>query len=181
MENKQAKRRLKSFSFEKEGCHVSVVGPSLGSGANGRKTLVLKSLTPLGETNPSEGEGNNMEMIEKSAVDIMVQKAVDDAVSSFKAEIEVLKAAANAQVEKARKDKLEAVIGTESLEATFMAIKSLDETSFEVVLKGFEAAKSAEADSTMFTEKGVQATVPVPVEETTASRLAVKLAAQFKN
>lgn len=180
---KTAKRKLSNFDFSKDGCHVSLVGKSLGGPANDRQTLLLKSLNPSGETKkPSNGEGNKMtvEMIEKSAVDVMVQKAVEDATKVLKAELDSLKAAEVARVEKARKDKLEAVIGTETLETTFMAIKSLDDASFEVVLKGFEAAKADEAKGKMFTEKGASADGKTTAETDEVKRLADKIAAQFK-
>ena len=177
-----AKRKLSNFDFSKEGCHVSLVGGSLGGPANDRQTLLLKSLNPSGATqNPSDGKGNKMEMIEKSAVDVMVQKAVDEATAAYKAEVEVLKAAAKAKADKERKDKLIAVLGTEGADGMEMAVKSLDDTSFDMVLKGFEAAKTAENKSDMFTEKGVTgATKEVSVETDTATRLAAKIAAKSK-
>ena len=176
-----AKRKLSNFDFSKEGCHVSLVGGSLGGPANDRQTLLLKSLNPSGATqNPSDGKGNKMEMIEKSAVDVMVQKAVDEATAAYKAEVEVLKAAAKAKNDKERKDKLIAVLGTEGADGMEMAVKSLDDTSFEVVLKGLEAAKKAEANSEMFKEKGVDgASKDMAVEEDTAKRLEAKIKSQF--
>jgi hypothetical protein len=182
MENKQAKRRLKSFSFEKDGCHVSVVGPSLGSGANGRKTLVLKSLNPSGETKPSNGEGSTMEMIEKSVHDTLIKKAVEDAVAPFKAELEILKSAQVEQLQKSRKEKLAKVIGEAAVEETFMAIKSLDDAGFEIILKSLAAAKVAEGASLMFTEKGVsgQANVSEIVNGDKESIESKLLKAKFK-
>lgn len=150
-----AKRKLSNFDFSKAGCHISLVGKSMGGPANGRTTLLLKSLNPSGETQLPNGEGNNVEMIEKSVHDTLVKKAVDDAVAVFKAELDALKAADATRVEKARKEKLVAVIGEAKLEETYAAIKSLDDAGFEIVLKSFEAAKTTEAGSKMFTEKGL--------------------------
>lgn len=179
MDTKKAKKKLSDFSFEKEGCHISLVGPSMGGAANGYSTLTLKSLSPQGINSVPKGEGNKMEMIEKSAVDVMVQKAVDEAVATYKAEVEVLKAAAKAKADKERKDKLVAVLGTEGADGMEMAVKSLDDTSFEVVLKGLEAAKKAEANSEMFKEKGVDGASKEVVEEDTAKRLEAKIKSQF--
>lgn len=39
----KAKRRLKNFDFEEHGANVSLVGPAVGSGANSRKVLAIKS------------------------------------------------------------------------------------------------------------------------------------------
>lgn len=44
MEVKQkAKRVIKKFDFSGEGCAVSLVGPSVGGGANGKTTVILKA------------------------------------------------------------------------------------------------------------------------------------------
>lgn len=180
MDTKKAKKKLSDFSFEKEGCHISLVGPSMGGAANGYSTLTLKSLSPQGINSVPKGEGNNMEMIEKSAVDVMVQKAVDEATATLKTEVGVLKAAAKSKTDKERKDKLITVLGTEGADGMEAAVKSLDDTSFEVVLKGLEAAKTAEADSKMFTEKGATGANKEPVvEEDTAKRLEAKIKSQF--
>jgi len=39
----QPKRKLKSFNFEAEGSHVSLVGPAIGGPANGYTTLITKA------------------------------------------------------------------------------------------------------------------------------------------
>jgi hypothetical protein len=44
-ENK-AKRVIKKFDFSGEGCAVSLVGPSVGGGANGKTVLLTKSKSP---------------------------------------------------------------------------------------------------------------------------------------
>jgi hypothetical protein len=159
-----AKRKLSEFDFSKKGCHISLVGPSLGGPANGVTTLVVKSLSPTGATKDPNGEGNEMskEMIEKSAVEAMVTKAVEEAVKAVQgkadaaiAELTALKAANVNQVQAVRKSKLAAVVGDAQAEATIVAIKDLDEAAFETVLKGFEAAKSVEGKGALFTEKGV--------------------------
>jgi hypothetical protein len=141
----KAKRKLSNFDFSKKGCHISLVGESLGGPANGVTTLLLKSLNPVGDINKTpEGEGNNMEMVEKSAVEGMVKKAVDEAVAVYKSKVEALEAEKAAVIEKARKAKLEEIIGTAELESTFKAVKDLAEDAFEIVLKGFKTAKDSE-------------------------------------
>lgn len=180
MHTKKAKKKLSDFSFEKEGCHISLVGPSMGGAANGYSTLTLKSLSPQGINSVPKGEGNKMEMIEKSAVDVMVQKAVDEATAALKTEVEVLKAAAKSKTDKERKDKLITVLGTDGADGMEAAVKSLDDNAFEIVLKGLTAAKDAESKSGMFVEKGATgATKEVVVEEDTAKRLEAKIKSQF--
>lgn len=46
-EDVKAKCRLSDISFEKMGCHVALVGPSVGSAANGYTTLILKSVDDI--------------------------------------------------------------------------------------------------------------------------------------
>lgn len=158
----EAKQKLSNFDFSKKGCHISLVGPSMGGPANGVTTLVLKSLSPEGAIKNPNGEGNEMTMIEKSAVEVMVQKAVAEAVAVFKSqaetaqkELEVMKAAQLEQVTMSRKSKLAAVIGDAKAEETITILKSLDDNSFEVILKGYAESKNAEGKSALFKEKGV--------------------------
>lgn len=160
----EAKQKLSNFDFSKKGCHISLVGPSMGGPANGVTTLVLKSLSPSGATkDPANGEGNEMTtMIEKSAVEVMVQKAVEDAVKVYKSqaedaqkELQVLKAAQADQVQAVRKSKLAAVLGDVKADETLAVLKSLDDNSFEIILKGYADAKNVEGKSDLFKEKGV--------------------------
>lgn len=165
-EKKKAKKRLSNFDFSKEGCHVSLVGPSMGGPANGITTLMLKALEPTSEEGVTHEEENmeNVEMIEKSAHDALVLKAVQEAVAPVQkaledavAQLEVFKAAQVAAVEKSRKDALAAVMGADNpeLEAEFAIIKSLDEAVFELVLKSKKAANEALEKSAMFVQMGV--------------------------
>lgn len=161
----EAKRKLSEFDFSRKGCHISLVGPSAGGPANGVPTLVLKSLSPEGvNTNPN-GEGNKMtvEMIEKSVHDTLITKAVEDATLVLKsqldasqAELNTLKAEKVAAVEAVRKSKIAAVLGDAKVEETFMALKSLDDSNFEIVLKSFSGAKTTEAATDAFVEKGAE-------------------------
>lgn len=151
----KAKRRLSDFSFEKKGCHVSLVGESLGGPANGRTVLALKAVNSKTE--------ENMSMIEKAAHEAAVQKAVKEAVEpvqkaleAAQEELKVIKAKETEAVEKSRKDALAEVIGKDSpeLEATFATVKSLDDAAFALVVKSLKAAHEALAKSEMFNEKG---------------------------
>lgn len=146
----EAKQRLSEFDFSKKGCHISLVGPSLGGPANGVETLVLKSLAPTGENEMSK------EMIEKSAVEVMITKAVEAATAKIQGELDAMKAEKSAGIEAARKAKLVAVLGEATAGETLLALKSLDEPAFELVLKGLTASRTAEGKSTMFVEKGVE-------------------------
>lgn len=88
---------------------------------------------------------------------------------------------AKAVVQAARKEKLEAVLGTVGAAPVLATMESADDTTFETVLSAFSANREAEGKSKMFQEAGVSAEVETPVEEAdTATRLAAKIAAQFK-
>lgn len=163
---KKAKQRLSEFDFSKNGCHVSLVGPSMGGPANGVTTLMLKALDPIKEKSitPNEESMENVEMIEKSAHEVLVQKAVQEALAPVQkaleeaqAEIEVFKAAQVEAVEKSRKDALAAVMGADNaeLEAEFAIVKGLDQAVFDLVLKSKKAAYEALEKSAMFNEVGV--------------------------
>ena len=156
--NQKKPRKLSNFDFSKKGCHVSLVGPSLGGAANGYTVLKLASL----ETNQEDKE--DIEMIEKSAHDALVLKAVEEAVAPVQKalqdaqeQLEVFKAAQVVAVEKSRKDALAAVMGADNpdLEAEFAILKSLDESVFQLVLKSKAAAVDAISKSAMFQEVGV--------------------------
>lgn len=153
----KAKRRLSNFDFTGKGCHLSLVGPSLGGPANGRTVLKIASLN-------KEAEGTNVEMIEKSAVDALVLKAVEEAVAPVQKalqeaneQIEVFKAAQVEAIEKSRKEALAAVMGSENpeLETEFAILKSLDDAAFQIVIKSKAAAAEAVNKSEMFKEIGV--------------------------
>lgn len=163
METKKAKRQLSNFSFKNASCHVSLVGPELGGPANGREVLVFKSVAEATRTKESESM-ENVEMIEKSAHEVLVQKAVQEALAPVQKaleeaqeEIKVFKAAQVEAVEKSRKDALAAVMGADNaeLEAEFAIVKSLDQAVFDLVLKSKKAAYEALEKSTMFNEVGV--------------------------
>lgn len=149
MDQVNAARRLSDISFEKQGCHISIVGPSMGGPANGVETLTLKSVAPLGDSQMA------VEMIEKSAVDTLITKAVDAATATLKAELEAIKIEKAASVEATRKAKLVEILGDVEGAATLTVLKSLDDAAFEVVLKSMKVAKDAESKSAMFTQKGV--------------------------
>jgi len=163
----KAKRRLSNFDFMGRGCHLSLVGPSLGGPANGRNVLKMASL------NKEVEEGTNVEMIEKSAHDALVLKAVEEAVAPVQKalqdaqeQIEVFKAAQVVAVEKSRKEALAAVMGTENpeLEAEFAILKGLDEAAFQIVVKSKAAAAEAIEKSAMFKEIGVAGEAEVQEE-----------------
>lgn len=172
----KAKRRLSNFDFAAKGCHLSLVGPSLGGPANGRTVLKMASL------NKEVTEGTKVEMIEKSAHDALVLKAVEEAVAPVQKalqeateQLEVFKAAQVAAVEKSRKDALAAVMGADSpdLEAEFAILKSLDESVFQLVLKSKAAAVDAISKSAMFQEVGVSGEAAVEDKPTESAEMRV--------
>lgn len=145
----KAKRRLSNFDFAKEGCHVSLVGKSMGGAANGYSALVLKSVE----------KESQVEMIEKAAHEAAVQKAVADAVAplqekvaAMQAELEAVAVEKAAKQEADRKQAVAAVVAADKLEETFKSVKDLPAEAFEIVLKSLKAAHEAEAKS--FEEKG---------------------------
>jgi len=88
---------------------------------------------------------------------------------------------AKAVVQAARKEKLEVVLGTVGAAPVLASLEGADDTTFETVLGAFSANREAEGKSKMFKEEGVAAEVETPVEEAdTATRLASKIAAQYK-
>lgn len=137
-----AKRRLSNFDFSKKGCHVSLVSPDVGGAANGRnKPLVMKA---LGLQTDVDKENNQMEMVEKSAVEALVQKAVKDAVELVQksldeanAQIAAFKAEKQEMIYKSRKDALVEVMGAENaeLEKEFAILKDLPQEAFDIVVK----------------------------------------------
>jgi hypothetical protein len=91
-------------------------------------------------------------------------------------------AQAKAVVIAARKEKLEAVLGTIGAAPVLASLEGADDTTFNTVLSAFAVNREAESKSEMFQEKGVAATVETPVDEAdTATRLAAKFAAQYKS
>lgn len=149
--DKKAKRRLSDFDFSKKGCHVSLVGSSLGGPANGRTILLAKSL----EQGNKEEE---MEMIEKSAVEALVQKAVGEAVEPIQKALDEAKAVIKAYedektaaIEKSRKDRLAGVIGAENadFDKEWEILKAVDDAVFDLVIKS-----KAEANKALETEAG---------------------------
>lgn len=149
----QAKARLSDFDFSKEGCHISLVSKEVGGAANGRTALVFKSLSQK-ETSVS------VEMIEKSAVEALVIKAVEEAVSPLQeiikakeAEIESLKQAEKETIAKARLEKITEAVGTEKADEIMKAVGALPEEQFSAVLKSLAATPTSD----MFKEVGVGA------------------------
>ncbi len=88
---------------------------------------------------------------------------------------------AKAVVQAVRKEKLEAVLGTVGAAPVLATMEGADDTTFETVLSAFAVNREAESKSKMFQDQGVAAEVGVPATEAdTATRLAAKMAAQFK-
>lgn len=79
----------------------------------------------------------------------------------------------------ARKEKLEATLGTEKSAEVLAATSTLDDVSFEAIASAFALSMDKEANSAMFKETGVAAEA-TPVENDTAARLEKRIAAQYK-
>lgn len=156
----EARKRLSDFDFSKQGCHISLVNKEVGYAANGKPALVLKALSPAGDVNDKENQVS--EMIEKSAVEVMVQKAVEDAVAPLQevikakeAEIESFKVAQKQTIVKSRKEALDNVVGTEKSEELMSVCENMDDQAFSVIVKSLGEAVKTQAESDMFVEKGV--------------------------
>ena len=173
----KAKRRLSNFDFSKKGCHLSLVGESLGGPANGRTVLKIASLNQEVE----ENKMNEVEMIEKSAHDALVLKAVEEAVAPVQKALQeaneqlaVFKAEQIAAAEKSRKDALAEVMGKDSpeLDAEFEIVKSLDQAVFDLIIKSKKSAIEALEKGAMFQEIGVSGEAEsTPVENATMAVL----------
>lgn len=91
-----------------------------------------------------------------------------------------LAAQAKAVVMTARKEKLEAILGTEGAAPVLATLEDADDNTFNTMYAAFSANRDTESQSKMFKEEGVAAEVKTPVEEAdTATRLAAKIAAQY--
>lgn len=113
-----------------------------------------------------ENNGETMsqaDMVKKSLLDESNQKVADltKSVSDLQAELKKaneelhdLKAAEAANVEKARKDALAEVLPAEQVEVTYKSLASLDQESFDNIVKQFGGKLEAESESDDFVEKG---------------------------
>lgn len=107
-------------------------------------------------------------------------EALEAQLASLETEKASLAEKAKAVVQAARKEKLEAVLGTVGAAPVLMSMEGADEATFETVLNAFSANRKAESESEMFNEQGVSAEV-LAIEEDPVKSLAEKFAAQFKN
>lgn len=155
-----AKKRLSEFDFSKQGCHISLVNKEVGYAANGKPALVLKALSPAGDNNDDK-EKQVSEMIEKSAVEVMVQKAVQEAVAPLQeilkakeAEIAQFQEKAKESVQKSRKEALQKAVGDIKAEELMSVVADMNDAGFEVILKSVSAASEQEQKSEMFQEVG---------------------------
>ena len=162
-----AKRKLSNFDFHRKGCHISAVGPEVGGPANGHTCLIYK-----GVSSHKTEENMEKEMIEKSAVNEMVLKAVADAVAPIQksldeanAKVASYEAAAVEAKVAVRKAALADVMGADNpeLDAKLEVLKSVDDAVFELVLKGvknvekekeFKEMGSNKAESVKEVEEG---------------------------
>ena len=96
------------------------------------------------------------------------------------AQLAALTAETAAKRLQARKEAIEAAVGTVKAPALMAATESLDDTQFNAVIGAMAASFDAEAKSTMFTEAGVAAEViPEAVEKDTVAKLAAAIEAEF--
>ena len=130
----------------------------------------------------SMDEENKVEMVEKSALETL-QKALDDQKAELQEAQELIKAfkaEKQAALEKAREEKLSAVVkNSEHAAVLFKAVKSLDDELFAEVLKAFEGMVAVVEKSELFEEKGAQVeSQETPVENPVAKALRARLEKQ---
>lgn len=187
-----AKRRLTDIVFNHEGAHVALVGKHQGGAANGYTTLVTKATDHLNEEQVKAALEDITEQqpflkepivdtIEKSVHEVLLTKAVEDAVKVEKAAHElvvvelqkslddqaaVLKAAQDAlevfagqakeAVAKARKEAIaDAGIPADKVEALYKAYAQMDDEGFAVAVEILKAQQALADSSEMLGEKGV--------------------------
>lgn len=130
----------------------------------------------------SMDEENKVEMVEKSALETL-QKALEDQKAELQEAQELIKAfkaEKQAALEKAREEKLSAVVkNSEHAAVLFKAVKSLDDELFAEVLKAFEGMVAVVEKSELFEEKGAQVeSQETPVENPVAKALRARLEKQ---
>lgn len=90
-----------------------------------------------------------------------------------------LAAKAKEVVMNARKEKMEAILGSVEAAPVLASLEGADDATFTTVMNAFAINRKVEANSEMFKEVGVVATVAT-AEEDPVKRLAAKMAANFK-
>lgn len=104
---------------------------------------------------------------------------VTSQLAAVESEKATLAAKAKEVVMNARKEKMEAVLGSAESAPVLASLENADDATFNTVLSAFSINRKAEANSEMFKEVGVVAEAPV-AEEDPVKRLAAKMAANFK-
>lgn len=177
----EIKRRLSDFDFSKQGCHVSLVNKEVGGAANMRTALVMKALSSAEDSTTKET--NVSEMIEKSAAEVMIQKAVEEAIAPLQevlkakdAEIAAFKQEKQEAILKSRKETLDNVVGTAKSDELMAVCADMNEQQFEVIVKSLGVAVEKEAQSDAFKEIGVsgEPDKTAAVEDPTAAILKAK-------
>jgi hypothetical protein len=141
---------------------------------------------------------------EKATVELATHEAVVTELAAMKTEMESFKAATEAMKaeyeekltkyaaaeEQAKADalqikmdarmaKLKESVGDTQAETLMAATKDLDDAAFDKIAGAVAATYDAEANSQMFTEKGVDAEVKEPAQVDMVTRLAAKINAEF--
>lgn len=128
----------------------------------------------------SQVETANAMIAEMTAAHAEALSAVERELEAAKAALDALKAEkaemiakAEAAKQKARKEKVVAIIGTEKADALMAATAHLDDAAFEAVVSALAVSVEVEASSDMFKEVGVDAEVDTAkaVQESEEMRL----------
>lgn len=188
----EAKRRLTDISFEHEGAHVALVSIHQGGPANGVTTLITKAtdnIDPEEVRKALEGDTTNLETteeptvdtIEKSVHEVLLAKAVEDAVAvekaagvaavaeiqkaldeqaevlkSVQAEVETFKAAAATAKVEARKSALVgAKVAADKVDAVLKSLEVLSDEAFDAQVELLKSMSAAVDNSEMMQEAGV--------------------------
>lgn len=123
-----------------------------------------------------------IEALTSQHADVLAQlEAAQAALAQSEDAKALLVAKAQEEMQTARLAKLAAIVGDTKAEAVMAKMGDATEEMFETVIDAMAASYSAEADSPLFQEAGLDAAPAAPVEKDTTTRLAENLAAQFKN
>ena len=187
----EAKRRLTDISFEHEGAHVALVSIHQGGPANGVTTLITKATNNIGSeelekalhesSNKKHNGDSQMETIEKALHEVLLTKAVDDAVAiekaagdarvaevqkSLDAQVELLKAAqakieafeavaATAKVEARKAALVSAKVSADKVESVLKSLEVLSDEAFDAQVELLKSMSAAVDNSEMMQEAGV--------------------------
>lgn len=123
----------------------------------------------------------SIETMTAQYTDVMAQlEAANAALAQSETAQAALAAKAKEDLQTARLAKLSGIVGDAKANAVMATMADASEEMFETVVGAMAASYSAEAESPLFNEAGLDAAPAAVVEKDAVQRLADNLAAQFK-